>query len=105
MIVPLTCLVFLVLLESVLSLYRLSNKCILLYSNSFQSVSSLNESSLLPILSSLTSLSTLSLRRCDRVFDYSSLSFCTLLSSLTITDTMQVLLPSPPLILLLSLAL
>ncbi|KAF8384866.1 hypothetical protein PRIPAC_74008 [Pristionchus pacificus] len=54
-----------------------------------QSVSSLNESSLLPILSSLTSLSTLSLRRCDRVFDYSSLSFCTLLSSLTITDTMQ----------------
>ncbi|GMR58986.1 hypothetical protein PMAYCL1PPCAC_29181 [Pristionchus mayeri] len=60
-----------------------------LRSLTLQSVSSLNETSLLSILSSLTSLSTLSLRRCDRVFDYSSLSFCERLSHLTITDTMQ----------------
>ncbi|GMS80028.1 hypothetical protein PENTCL1PPCAC_2203, partial [Pristionchus entomophagus] len=67
------------------SLARLSG----LRSLTLQSVSSLNETSLLPILSSLPFLSILSLRRCDRVFDFSSLSFCDRLSSLTITDTMQ----------------
>ncbi|GMT10441.1 hypothetical protein PFISCL1PPCAC_1738 [Pristionchus fissidentatus] len=60
-----------------------------LRSLTLQTVSSLNETSLLPLLSSLTSLSTLSLRRCDRVFDYSSLAFCEKITSLTITDTMQ----------------